>query len=130
MKIISVVFWVIIAMLEPVTSSMAQSAYITDEARNEAQAFYSSYDPFNPAMTHFYNAGAEAFTKRCKTCHCVKVGGELQRKRCANPGFPVRDCPLDHPIGTCPCTSNLPHFNFLEVIDHHLSGLLKIFNMW
>ena len=104
---LSVVFLLILGMCGLINSSMAQPIPPTNMGAADGQhSSYQSFDPFNPAMTHFYMGGAEGFTKRCKTCLCEEVGGKITRKRCASPGYP-RHCPKDEPEGTCPCKSSM-----------------------
>lgn len=105
MKITSVVFTLILAMCGLINSSMAQPMHPTHMGTGDGSN--ESYDPFNPAMTHFYMGGAEGFAKRCKICLCEEVDGKTTRKRCATPGYPVIDCPKDEPEGTCPCKSKM-----------------------
>jgi len=99
----SAMFILTLAMLGLINSSMAQPNFSTETGAKDGR-HETYYDPFNPAMTHFYMGGAEGFTKRCRLCRCLRVGGDLVRDRCARPGFPRRDCPEDKPEGTCPCS--------------------------
>lgn len=90
MKIIITIFSLTIGILGVTTPTMAETVNVP-------------FNPYNPAMTHFLMAGAEATiaVKKCKKCYCPNIMGMIIRKSCMDPAFPAnKSC---GPAEECPC---------------------------